>query len=59
MRKLFTDPTIEIRNFAMENIVTTSATGEKYTEGTIDDLKNNSAYTKAIVNAQEVLHFNQ
>ena len=59
MRKLFTDPTIEIKNFEMENIVTVSGeTGTPY-EGSTTDLKNDKNYTTAVVDALKVLHFNQ
>ena len=57
MRKLFIDPTIEIKVFAIENIVTTSVTGQAY-EGSIDDLRDDDQFTKAVINAGTVLSFN-
>ena len=57
MRNLFTYPAIEIKNFETENIVTVSVTGTSY-EGDIEVIKNDMSYTRAIVDAKEVLHFN-
>ena len=60
MRKLFTIPTIEVKNFAVENIVTTSLTGQAVTgENAVENLRSSGDYTKAVINAGKVLTFSE
>ena len=56
MRKLFVNPTLEVKNFAVENIVTTSIAGTNNVDE-VNTIKADSSIEKMTVNAAQVLQF--
>ena len=57
MRKLFIDPTLEVKNFAVENIVTTSVQGTN-DAAKVEELKTRANIERVTIDAGNVLQFN-
>ena len=56
MRKLFVNPTLEVKNFAVENIVTTSIASTNNVEE-VNAIKERTDIEKMTVNAAQMLQF--